>query len=195
MAYEHSIRRYRNWYAKLLRLYPQPYRERFGEGMEQTFNDLCREYANEEQGLFSFALWTFVETFGGIIRENLNYNRMKNLSTKPALAATIGFLFAIPFLIMNFIIALRLEPFYSFIGSFPAIRNATLTPLVLLLLFPIGAYIAALPMLRKDTNGKRRMLVANSIVIVIMLAVFVVLFTALGEDFYRCDILGIKNCD
>src|SRR4029077_16900076 len=35
--------RYRNLYAKLLRLYPKPYRERFGEEMEQTFNDICRE--------------------------------------------------------------------------------------------------------------------------------------------------------
>jgi hypothetical protein len=31
------------WYAVLLRLYPRPFRERFGEGMAQTFHDLCRE--------------------------------------------------------------------------------------------------------------------------------------------------------
>jgi hypothetical protein len=62
--------RYRNWYAKLLRLYPKPYRERFGEGMEQTFNDLCRERVKAEKGLFSFALWTFFETSAAIIREN-----------------------------------------------------------------------------------------------------------------------------
>ena len=67
---EPSIRRYRNWYAKLLRLYPKPYRERFGEGMEQTFNDLCRERVKAERGLFSFALWIFLETSAGIIREN-----------------------------------------------------------------------------------------------------------------------------
>ena|SRR3989344_990925 len=120
---------------------------------------------------------------------------MKNLSTKPALAATVGFLFAAPFVIMNFIIALRLEPFYSFLGSFPAIRNAMLTPLLLLLLFPVGAYIAALPMLRKDANGKQKMLVANSIVILILLVIFAVLFTGLGEEFYRCEILEIPNCD
>jgi hypothetical protein len=70
MASEPSIRRYRNWYAKLLRLYPKPYRERFGEGMEQTFNDLCRERVKAERGLFSFALWTFFETSAGIMREN-----------------------------------------------------------------------------------------------------------------------------
>jgi Protein of unknown function (DUF2975) len=70
MASEPSIRRYRNWYATLLRLYPKPYRERFGEGMEQTFNDLCRERAQEGKGLFRLALWMFVETSAGIIKEN-----------------------------------------------------------------------------------------------------------------------------
>jgi hypothetical protein len=45
------MRRYRHWYAKLLRLYPKPYYERFGEGMEQTFNDLLRERAEEKRGL------------------------------------------------------------------------------------------------------------------------------------------------
>src|SRR4026209_2458574 len=59
MASEPFIRRCRNWYAKLLRLYPKPYRERFGEGMEQTFNDLCRERLKTERGLFSLALWMF----------------------------------------------------------------------------------------------------------------------------------------
>jgi len=38
--------RYRVWYARLLRLYPRAFRERFGEGMAQTFHDLCRERAN-----------------------------------------------------------------------------------------------------------------------------------------------------
>jgi hypothetical protein len=70
MASDALIRRYRNWYAKLLRLYPKPYRERFGESMEQTFHDLCRERVKAERELFSFALWTFFETSAAIIREN-----------------------------------------------------------------------------------------------------------------------------
>jgi hypothetical protein len=69
MVPEHSIRRYRYWYAKLLRLYPKPYRERFTEGMEQTFNDLLRERAEEDRGLFGYALWIFAETSAGVIRE------------------------------------------------------------------------------------------------------------------------------
>jgi hypothetical protein len=70
MASEPFIRRCRNWYTKLLRLYPKAHRERFAEGMEQTFNDLCRERVKEEKGLFSFALWMFVETSAAIIKEN-----------------------------------------------------------------------------------------------------------------------------
>jgi hypothetical protein len=70
MADEHDIARYRRWYRKLLRFYSRPYRERFAEGMEQTFNDLCRERAEAGDGLVGFVLWVFVETSAGIIREN-----------------------------------------------------------------------------------------------------------------------------
>jgi len=63
-------RRYRTWYAMLLRLYPRPFRERFGEGMAQTFHDLCRERRDAGRGLFGLALWIFFETSVGIVREN-----------------------------------------------------------------------------------------------------------------------------
>jgi hypothetical protein len=69
MANERTIARYRRWYRKLLRFYTRPYRERFTEGMEQTFNDLCRERSRAGEGLFGFVLWMFVETSAGIIRE------------------------------------------------------------------------------------------------------------------------------
>src|SRR5690349_7453767 len=70
MASEPFMRRYQNCYARLLRLDPGPYRERFGDSMEQTFNDLCRERVKAERGLFGFALWIFAETSAAIIREN-----------------------------------------------------------------------------------------------------------------------------
>jgi hypothetical protein len=69
MADEHAIARCRWWYRKLLRFYSRPYRERFGESMEQTFNDLCRERASAGKRLLGFVLWMFVETSSGIIRE------------------------------------------------------------------------------------------------------------------------------
>ncbi len=65
--------RYRRWYAMLLRLYPRSFRERFGEGMAQTFHDLCREHRDTTRGLFGLALWIFFETSVGIVRENTTH--------------------------------------------------------------------------------------------------------------------------
>jgi hypothetical protein len=62
--------KYRNLYAKLLRLYPKAYRDRFAFEMDQTFNDLCRERLKSGQGLFAFAFETYCETFAAILREN-----------------------------------------------------------------------------------------------------------------------------
>jgi hypothetical protein len=70
MADEHEIARYRLWYRKLLHLYSRPFRHRFAESMEQTFNDLCHERTAAGDGLFGFVLWTFAETSAAIIREN-----------------------------------------------------------------------------------------------------------------------------
>jgi hypothetical protein len=66
--------------------------------MEQTFNDLCREYRAAEDGLFGFVLWVFVETSAGIVKENITFITMhnKNIIMRPALL-TAGLLL-IPFL-------------------------------------------------------------------------------------------------
>ncbi|MDZ4799987.1 MAG: hypothetical protein SGI92_17660 [Bryobacteraceae bacterium] len=73
MATDGAGRRCRAWYAMLLRLYPGPFRERFGEGMAQTFHDLCRERRNARRGLHGLALWIFFETSVGIVRENTSH--------------------------------------------------------------------------------------------------------------------------
>src|SRR4051812_5676977 len=102
MASKSSIRRYRNCYAKLLRLYPKWYQQRFGEGMEQTFNDLCRERAAAERGLFRFALWILFETSAGIIRENINYTFMNNRKIT-RIAVVVGILLLVPLLGNRFV--------------------------------------------------------------------------------------------
>ena len=101
MAYKEAIVRYRRWYAKLLRLYSKPYHERFGEGVEQTFNDLLRERAEKERGLFGYALWMFVETSAGIIRENSTFiiMRYKNIIR---IALATAFILLLPFVAMQF---------------------------------------------------------------------------------------------
>jgi len=70
MAYDQET--VRTLYKKLLSLYPRAFRERLGESMEQTFNDLCNERKQQtERGLFGFVLWMFIETSAGIVKENL----------------------------------------------------------------------------------------------------------------------------
>lgn len=61
------------WYARLLQLYPRPFREQFGEAMAQTFRDLCQEHQNTHRGLNSLALWIFFETAASIVRENATH--------------------------------------------------------------------------------------------------------------------------
>jgi peptidoglycan/LPS O-acetylase OafA/YrhL len=88
MATNVAVRRYRTWYAMLLRLYPRPFRERFGEGMAQTFHDLCREHRDARRGLFGLALWIFFETSVGIVRENTTHmSQLGKTMLRVALAA------------------------------------------------------------------------------------------------------------
>jgi hypothetical protein len=70
MAADVAGRRYQTWYAVLLRLYPRPFRVRFGEGMAQIFRDLCREHGDARWRLFWLALWIYHETLVAIVREN-----------------------------------------------------------------------------------------------------------------------------
>lgn len=90
------MRRRKNWYAKLLRFYPKPYRERLGEGMEQTFNDLRRERRESGDGLSGFALWVFVETSAGIIKENLTFMIKQNTTRRIVWAMVAVLILAIP---------------------------------------------------------------------------------------------------
>ena len=71
MASDRAIGRYRRWYARLLRLYPRPFQDRFAEPMAQTFTDLARERTDADRGLHTFALATFAETSAQIMRENM----------------------------------------------------------------------------------------------------------------------------
>ena len=88
MATNIADRRYRTWYAMLLRLYPRPFRERFGEGMAQTFHDLCREHRDAKRGLHGLVLWISFETLVGIIRESTT--RMTQMSKTMLRAALVA---------------------------------------------------------------------------------------------------------
>ncbi len=81
-------RRYRALYARLLRLYPRPFRERFAEGMAQTFHDMCRERREDKRGLHGLALWIFVETSVEIVKEKATHmSQMGKTMLRVALVA------------------------------------------------------------------------------------------------------------
>lgn len=75
-------------------------------------------------------------------------NAKKNFSTNPKVAALTSLLFIVPFLLLNTIVANRIEPFFSLIrsGQHTSPQEYVLLPVVLLLL-PLGAFIAIRPML------------------------------------------------
>jgi len=75
-------------YAMLLRLYPRPFRERFGEAMAQSFQDLCLERRNASRPLFGLVLWIFLETSGGIVMEHvMRMNQLGKTTLRVALVA------------------------------------------------------------------------------------------------------------
>jgi hypothetical protein len=115
--------------------------------------------------------------------------------SKPGPAALIGVLSTLPFVVTALIVSLRIEPLYSFLGSFPSIRNSPLLPLLLLLFVPVGAFIALRPALARGADGRRSWHLPNVALVAVLLAGFVMVFVGLGEDFYRCEILRIPNCD
>ncbi len=103
MALDHTITRYRRIYAQLLRLYSKSHRDRFREGMEQTFNDLCRERKEADEGMFAFALWAFAETFAGIMRERITMILMQDITRRLTVwAVVIASILMIPLVAMRF---------------------------------------------------------------------------------------------
>jgi hypothetical protein len=103
MIYEPEI--VHKLYRKLLVLYPQTFKEQFGESMEQTFQDLWNEKQQTKKELFGFVLWTFVETAIGIFREHLllisSGGIMQTVLKTIGSPALISLLLILPLMIME----------------------------------------------------------------------------------------------
>lgn len=117
-------------------------------------------------------------------------------NVSPIRWALSGLLFALPFVTMNAIVANRIEPYFSFIrpGLHTSPREYVLLCVVVFLI-PVGAFVAARPLLLKGTDGTRRFYAMNAVLAAFLCLAFVVLSGALGTEIYRCDVLGIPNCD
>lgn len=114
----------------------------------------------------------------------------------PRSAALFGGLLLLPFVVANAVVANRIEPFFSFIRPGPhtsPFEHALL--FVVLGCIPVGAFIAARPLFDKSTRRTGDVYLLNGAVAAFMLCVFVILSTALGAEIYRCDVLGVPNCD
>lgn len=177
-------------YKKLLSLYPRAFRERLGESMEQTFNDLCNERKRQKgRGLFAFVLWVFVETAIGIIKEQIllitQGKTMQTITTDLRSAAIISFILVLPFAILEAL-------------------NNTITKQSapgLILLFgvlwalPTAFIVILTPMMRTVRAGSNIM--ANPISLLFKVAFLALIATIWGWGFIDqlpC-FFGVPNCD
>jgi len=102
MAYDQT--RFHALYKKLITLYPRVFRERLGESMEQTFNDLYQERQTRTDS-FGFMFWMFLETAIGILGEHLllisKGDIMRLVLTNFSSSTLLSFLIILPFMIME----------------------------------------------------------------------------------------------
>lgn len=111
-------------------------------------------------------------------------------------SAFVGLALLLPFLILNYIVANGVEPFFSWIR--PGLHTGNLEYIVLFItifLIPVGIYIAMHPMLQKVEKGEQKYFLLNVLVAIALSMIFIMLVSTLGAEIYYCDILHIPNCD
>ena len=95
-------------YRRLLGFYPLSFRERMGESMQQSFNDLCNERKREAGRSYPiYLIWIFIETTAGIIGERISQfkeaSRMKGLFRNLGMAAITSLLLILPLMLMEWV--------------------------------------------------------------------------------------------
>lgn len=123
-------------------------------------------------------------------------SEQENLPLQPKTAAMRGFLFVAPFVVLDVIVGKRIEPLFSFIR--PGEHTSVVEYVLLfasLALLPVGAWVAMQPTLQVQIDKKRIFYLANTIIAVILVAVFGLLVVGLGSEIYHCDVLKAPNCD
>lgn len=194
-------------YKKLLALYPRGFRERLGESMQQTFNDLYTERKHQPTRGF-FVLSIFSETAIGIVREHLYLlmegDTMKNILANPRSAAITSFILALPLGFTYVVLMFEIEPLARLLNNLFTIEGQpgdmylnTLGRIIIycgLLLLPVAFALNLQAMLKKEgAEGSRRFYALNLIVGAAIL--LLIIFTWGGlivEEIYclrgiRCD--------
>jgi len=192
-------------YRKLIGLYPGGFRNRLGESMEQTFNDIYKE-RQTERGLFSFVLWMFCETGVGILREHIliiaQGDSMKTLISNPRSAAITSLILAMPLGLTYVALMFNIEPLARVLNNLFTIEGQQgninmLGRIVIfggLLLLPVAFVLNLRPLFRKEgTEGKRKLYALNLIVgVAILLLITFTWGSLIMEEIYclrgiRCD--------
>jgi hypothetical protein len=126
----------RRLYKKLISLYPQGFKERLAESMEQTFQDLWNEKRQTKKELFGFVLWTFIETAMGIFREHLLLispgDLMQTILKPLGSSALISLLLILPFMIMEVVNRRNFHEDFPFMLFFVLWLNLFAISLILL---------------------------------------------------------------
>jgi len=177
----------RRLYKKLLALYPRTFRERLGESMAQTFNDLYNEKRQSKNELFGFVLWTFLETVIEITREHIllitQGDPMKNTLTNFRSPALISLLLVIPFMIMEVINTQDLNTIFNI----PLFGIIWLLPMIFIVIL--------IPIVQNVRAGNSLMAKPVRLIIsVVFLVLIALMWTTLIVDQIPC-FLGIPNCD
>ena len=74
-------------------------------------------------------------------------------------------------------------------------HSSTLLLAAVLAFIAVGAFITTRPLFDQSARPWPRIYMLNGALGALMLVVFVILSVALGSEIYRCDVLGIPNCD
>jgi hypothetical protein len=179
-------------YRKLLTLYPRTFKERLGESMEQTFNDLWNEKQQTNKRLFGPVLWIFVETAIGISKERLflifEGDIMQTIITNLRSSALISFLLILPFMIME--VVNRQSFRVSGKESFPF-------PLFGILWFQAILFVLSLMLILRNLRRAGNKPLVNAVFLLIGIAFLVSTAWAWGSwiiDQMPC-FLGVPNCD
>jgi len=183
-------------YRRLLGLYPRSFRERFGESMEQTFDDLRRERSTAGSGMLGFVVSTFVETSLSVVGENVAALSRAKLARHHRFAL-VGLLLSLPIGIVFPSVWLDIAVVRDLLtldGNRPNILGLTVIVGGLLLL-PVAFVVTLLPMMRKGPDRKRRLHAVNLLVCAVISTPMATTLYGIGEEVHQCEIRGIPNCD
>jgi hypothetical protein len=187
-------------YKKLLKFYPQEFREQLAESMEQTFSDLCNEKRQTKQSLFGFVLWTFIETTIGICKEHLFLvfpgGAMQTTLKTLGSSMLISLLLILPFMIMEIVNRQNFNedfPFVLFFGLWISLFAISLILLPIVQAIRTGKQdMANLAPAKKNillTNPKSALMIS----VVLILSIVILSFLASpGSNPEGSSVFGIQ---